>query len=155
MLVYSCCFHSCILHSRVFSAPPPKCTTALAVSFCGADCQVGQTQRKALRLIHTATPDTTKLSCLCRVRFGGVNWIPDNSGLSPKEKVESEHVRSNCPIHAGTPDTTQTGAVLSCLVWRCERSTTHAGGGVIGGRAGNYTTSRVDITALVLMNSER
>ena len=22
-------------------------------------------------------PDTTKLSCLCRVRSGGVNWIPD------------------------------------------------------------------------------
>jgi len=134
VLVYSCCFHSCILHSRIFS-PPPKCTTALAISFCGVDCQVGQTQRKASRLIHTAAPDTTKLSCLCRVRFGGVNWIPDNSGLSPKEKVESEHVRSNCPIHTGTPDTTQTGAVLSCLVWRCERSTTHAGGGVIGGRA--------------------
>jgi len=29
----------------------------------------------ALQPIHTATPDTTKLSCLCRVRFGGVNWI--------------------------------------------------------------------------------
>ena len=27
-----------------------------------------------LKLIHTATPDTTKLSCLRRVRFGGVNW---------------------------------------------------------------------------------
>jgi len=35
-----------------------------------------------LKLIHTATPDTTKLSCLCRVSFGGVNWIHDNSRLS-------------------------------------------------------------------------
>jgi len=26
--------------------------------------------------------DTTKLSCLCRVRFGGVNWIPDSYRLS-------------------------------------------------------------------------
>jgi len=38
----------------------------------------------ALEPIHTTTPDTTKLSRLCGVRFGGVNWIPDNSRLSPK-----------------------------------------------------------------------
>jgi len=65
--------------------------------------------------VHTATPDTTKLSRLCRVRFGGVNWIPGNSGLSPTENLKSAHVHSNRPIHTGTPDTTQTG--LSCLVW--------------------------------------
>jgi len=29
-------------------------------------------------VVHTATPDTTKLPCLRRVRFGGVNWIPDD-----------------------------------------------------------------------------
>ena len=70
-----------------------------------------------LKLIHTATPDTTKLSCLCRVRFGGVNWIPDNSRLSPTENLKSEHVQSTkCPIHTATPDTTQTG--LFCRVWR-------------------------------------
>ena len=57
-----------------------------------------------LKLIHTATPDTTKLSCLCRVRFGGVNWIPDNSRLSPTENLMFEHVNSNCPIHTATPD---------------------------------------------------
>ena len=68
-----------------------------------------------LKLIHTATPDTTKRSRLCRVCFGGVNWIPDNSKLSPTENLKSEHVQSNRPIHAGTPDTTQTG--LSCRVW--------------------------------------
>jgi len=35
------------------------------------------------------TPDTTKLSCLCRVRFGGVNWIPaDNPRLSPTGNFE-------------------------------------------------------------------
>ena len=43
-----------------------------------------------LKLIHTATPDTTKLSCLCCVRIGGVNWIPDNSRLSPTENLKSE-----------------------------------------------------------------
>ena len=69
-----------------------------------------------LKPIHSAAPDTTKLqSCLCRVRFGGVNWIPDNSRLSPVERLKSEHVNSSRPIHIGTPDTTQTG--LSCPVW--------------------------------------
>jgi len=42
--------------------------------------------RNALKLIHTTKPDTTKLSCRCRVRFCGVNWIPDNSRLSPTER---------------------------------------------------------------------
>jgi len=45
-----------------------------------------------LKVIHTATPDTTKLSCLYRVRFGGVNWIPGNSRLSPTENLKFEHV---------------------------------------------------------------
>ena len=70
-----------------------------------------------LKPIHTAiTPGTTKLSCLCRVRFGSVNWIPDNSGLSPTESLKSKQVNSNCPIHTATPDTTETG--LFCCVWR-------------------------------------
>ena len=73
------------------------------------------TQARSLKLIHTATPDTTKLSCLCRVRFGGVNWIPDNSRLSPTENLKPEQVQSNSPIHTGTPGTTQTGP--SCRVW--------------------------------------
>ena len=68
-----------------------------------------------IKLIHTATLDTTKLSRLCRVRFGGVNWIPDNPRLSPTENLKSEHVDSNCPIHTATPDTTETG--LSRRVW--------------------------------------
>jgi len=48
-----------------------------------------------LKPIHTATPDATKLSCPCRVRFGGVNWIPDNSRLSPTENLKFEHADSN------------------------------------------------------------
>ena len=73
-------------------------------------------QLPGLQLIHTVTPDTTKLSCLCRVNVGGVNWTRDNSRLSPTENLKSEHVQSSRPIHTATPDTTQTGP--SCLVWR-------------------------------------
>ena len=71
-----------------------------------------------LKLVHTtAAPHPRKLSCPCRDRFGGVNWIPDNSGMCrPTENLKSEHVQSNRPIHIGTPDTTQTGP--SCRVWR-------------------------------------
>jgi len=44
---------------------------------------------RILKLIHTAaTPNMTKLSCLCRVRFGGVNWIPDNSKTVADRKFE-------------------------------------------------------------------
>jgi len=50
-------------------------------------------------LQYTAMPDATKLSCLCRVRFGGVNWIHDNSRLCPTKYSKSEHVQSNRPIH--------------------------------------------------------
>ena len=69
----------------------------------------------AYKLIHTATPDTTKLSCLLRVPFGGVNWIPDNSWLSPTETLKYEHVQSYRPVHTATPDMTQTGP--SCCFW--------------------------------------
>jgi len=72
----------------------------------------------AQTLIHTATPDTTKLSCLCRVCFGGVNWIPDNSRLSLTENLKSELVQSirnamqcNCSIH-----TRQDRLVVSCQI---------------------------------------
>ena len=65
-----------------------------------------------LKLIHAATPNTTKLSCPCRVRFGGVNWIPDNSRLLPTENLKSEHVQSNRPLRS-RHDTDRT--VLSCL----------------------------------------
>ena len=59
--------------------------------------------------------DTSQLN-LPHVRFGGVNWIPGNSRLSPTENLKSERIRINRPIHTDTPDTTQTG--LSCRVWR-------------------------------------
>jgi len=49
------------------------------------------------KLIHIATPDMTKLSCLCRVRFGSACELDshDNSRLSPTENLKSEHVNSN------------------------------------------------------------
>ena len=62
------------------------------------------TSRPSLHDNHTARRD----SAVCVVS-GGVNWVPDNSRLSPTENVKSENVNSNCPIHAATPDTTQTG----------------------------------------------
>ena len=58
--------------------------------------------------IYTARPDPAKQSCPCRVCLDDVNWILDNSRLSPTENLKSEHVSSNCPIHTATPDTTQT-----------------------------------------------
>jgi len=66
-----------------------------------------QVCKSLLKLIHTATPDTTKLSCLRRVRFGGVNGIPDDSRLSPTENLKSEHISSSCPFHTATPDKTR------------------------------------------------
>jgi len=55
---------------------------------------------------YTTRPDPTKQSCLCRVCIGGVNWILDNSRLSPTENLNCKHVNSNCLIHTATPDTT-------------------------------------------------
>jgi len=65
-------------------------------------------------IIHTARHDKTVLSVtLCRVGFGSVNWIHDNSRLSPTENLE--RVNSNCSIHTALPDTTHTR--LFCSVW--------------------------------------
>ena len=70
---------------------------------------------KANLQLH-ARQDKTVWSVLRR--FGGVNWITDNSRLSLTENLKS---KSSCLIHTDTPDTTQTGP--SCLVWlRCELS---------------------------------
>jgi len=55
-------------------------------------------------------PGQTGQNCpVCRVCLGGVNWIPDNSRLSPAENLKSERANSNGRSHVGTPDTTQTG----------------------------------------------
>ena len=70
-----------------------------------------------LKLIHTATPDTTKLSCPCRVRFPGVNWIPPTTQDRHRQKIRSLNTLiAIVPFHSVTPDTTQT--TLSCRVWR-------------------------------------
>ena len=80
------------------------------------DLRRGKYSADNLYPIHTARPDPTKQSCLCRVCLGGVNGILDNSRLSPTENLKSEHVNSSCLIHTATPDTTQTG--LFCRVWQ-------------------------------------
>jgi len=44
-----------------------------------------------LKLIHTATPDTTKLSCLCRVSFGGMNNFNVSVGLAAmRNKIQGK-----------------------------------------------------------------
>ena len=61
-----------------------------------------------LKLIHTATPDTTKLSCLCRVCVGGVNWVlqcavcKSNNAINHCQLTErfttrQFHVKTNTP----------------------------------------------------------
>ena len=72
--------------------------------------------------IHTARPDTTKQSCLCRVGLGGVNSILYNSRLWPTENLKSDHVNSNCPIHTGHARRDTDETFLSCPVWLCELS---------------------------------
>jgi len=72
--------------------------------------------------VHTATPDTTRRSCLCRVWCAGVNrTIAANvfrlqvSCRRPSRVVED-------PIHTTEADTTQTGLFCRVCVsaWRCE-----------------------------------
>ena len=44
-----------------------------------------------LKLIHTATPDTTKLSCLCCVSFGGMNNFNVSVGLAAmRNKIQGK-----------------------------------------------------------------
>jgi len=44
-----------------------------------------------LKLIHTATPDMTKLSCLCRVSFGGMNNFNVSVGLAAmRNKIQGK-----------------------------------------------------------------
>ena len=97
----------------------------------------------ALKLIHTATTDTTKLSCLCQLRrceldFRQLKTIADI--------LKSEHIQSNRSVHTVTPDTTQTGP--SCRVWcelsrpdKCvQRRSVSGGAGAVGATAGRTPT---------------
>jgi len=56
-------------------------------------------------------------------RVCGVNWILDDSRLSPTEIFTSEHVRCNGPVHTAQSDTTpHDKTVLSRRVGRSELS---------------------------------
>ena len=68
-------------------------------------------------LIHTLHPghDTTKLSCLRRVRFGGVNWIYDNSGLSPTVNLKSEYLNTLIAIIVQFTLPRQTRHIRDCF----------------------------------------
>ena len=103
---------------------------------------------------------------MCRVRFGGVNWIPDNSRLSPTENLKSEHVESNRPIHTGVPDTTQTRP--SCRIWcggviesarppdKCvQRRSVSGGAGTAGATAGRTRTQNAFVGRSGRLSSHR
>jgi len=71
--------------------------------------------------IHTATPDTMKQSCLCRVWRDGVNWtIAINaSRLQYSSPATVLSCRESSPHRRSGRDTDKT--VLTCLEWwRCE-----------------------------------
>jgi len=70
--------------------------------------------------VHTATPDTTRRSCLCRVWCAGVNWTiaPSVSRLQIFLSATVLSRRESSSHGRGGYDTDKT--VLSCLTWRCE-----------------------------------
>ena len=105
-------------NSRNIWLNPKICTN---VQLFGPPC-IGNrpTKIRWTRLVYPI--HTTKLSCLCRVCLGRVNWILDNSKLSPTENLKSERAAeqlSNSHRHT-RHDKDRT--VLSCLLWRCELS---------------------------------
>jgi len=72
-------------------------------------------------------PDATKLSRPCRVRFDGVNWIPDNSEdcRRPTERTKCEHVHSDRPVSSHRHDRDRT--ILSCLAAGVNRASQSPG----------------------------
>jgi len=77
LAVADCCYDSLIAAA---AAADLSLLLLLAIRDVASFHANQQTQPQSLRtvsplkLIHTAAPDATKLSCLCRVRFADVNW---------------------------------------------------------------------------------
>ena len=110
--------------------PPEKCVLRRSASGgrTGSACAARHTPTlnalvgRSGRLNYTATPDTTRRSCLCRVWYAGVNWtIALNVFRLQIFCGRQSRVVGN-PIHATEArsgrDTYKT--VLSCLACRCE-----------------------------------
>jgi len=73
---------------------------------------------------HTATPDTTRQSCPCRVWLGCVTWtIAINVFRLQIFGRRQSSVVGN-PVHTAEADATETRQFLSCLAWRCELALT-------------------------------
>ena len=70
--------------------------------------------------LHHHAIDPTKQFCSCRVSFGSVNWILDNSKAVSDRNLKSAHVNSNCTIHTATPDTKQTWLFCRVYCYVCE-----------------------------------
>ena len=70
--------------------------------------------------IHTARPDTTRRSCLCRVWCADVNWTIALNVFRLQIVCRRRTCIVGNPVHAaeGGRDTYKTA--LSCLAWRCE-----------------------------------
>ena len=69
----------CVVSGACQLSRPDRRTSAFSVSECvrRSHCAARHTPTlNALvgRSVHSATPDTTRRSCLCRVGCGGVNW---------------------------------------------------------------------------------
>jgi len=74
-----------------------------------------------LKLIYTATPDTTRTGLFCRVWCGGVNWVGPTARqvrsasecVGRRSATAGRTCRAVGPTHFTPPDSTQ-----SCRFWR-------------------------------------
>jgi len=107
-------------------------------------------------------PDTTKLSCLCRVRSGGVNWIPD----CRRQKIWSLNtftaIVQFTPAHRTRHR--QDGLLSGVAVWiesarppdKCVlRRSVSGGAGSAGATAGRTPTQNVVVERSDRLNSHR
>ena len=128
---------------------------AQRLSFYSADCQVGQALRKAKLKANShrrARHDKTVLSVSRPLRRCELDSRLLRTVAEGKSGVwtHSEQL-SNSHRHARHDPDWSCFVVSGVAVWTEHHSRWRRR----YWRAGNYTTSRVDITALVLMNSER
>ena len=68
--------------------------------------------------VHSATPDATRQSCLCRVRCAGVDDCSERVRAANFQSATVLSCRESSSHSRGGHDTDAT--VLSCLAWRCD-----------------------------------
>ena len=99
---------------------PVRTRTGLdvAASTSSSDLTCACTADHTANSHHRARHDKTVLSVSRPLRWCELD-SRDNSRLSPTENLKPEHVQSNCPIHTGRPDTTQTFLLRPCPTVGC------------------------------------